>query len=392
MNPIRRALVAAIALAPLASLGQPRFNYSELKPPQPVETQGKIEVIEFFWYGCIHCYNLEPALETWTKKLPPDVAFRRIPAVFNERWAHDAAIFYTLESMGLLEKLHRPLFDAIHRLLHAVDDAFIAATAPARTSAIEQRGRFLRRLVHHRNRGGFETFGRHRPWFDAGADLAKQAQAVFFLLLLMPPVHTNERDDALHVVGVRVTGRGLVHEARFFDAGLRSNCEHHRSHLIDRRDVEVHHDGFLVTAHHDAGQRLVGAGIDFLVGSERRDVDEVSWTGLGDVFQSVAPTHACPAPDDVDHAFQFAVVVRPGLGTRMDRRSAGPDLFRPSRGPTDCRLAVHAGCLGGVGVQLVVAHDADPPITPIPGFTHGKPPECHFAPHRTQAPSPLRGV
>ena len=115
MNPIRRALVAAIALAPLASLGQPRFNYSELKPPQPVESQGKIEVIEFFWYGCPHCYSLEPHIEAWLKKLPPDVEFRRVPAIFSQRWGHDAAIYYTLESMGLLDKLHKPLFDAIHK-------------------------------------------------------------------------------------------------------------------------------------------------------------------------------------------------------------------------------------------------------------------------------------
>jgi thiol:disulfide interchange protein DsbA len=78
--------------------------------------QGKsVEVVEFFWYGCPHCYNLEPLIEAWAKKLPPDVQFKRIPAVFNERWAHDAAIFYTFEAMGVLDKLHRPFFDAIHR-------------------------------------------------------------------------------------------------------------------------------------------------------------------------------------------------------------------------------------------------------------------------------------
>jgi thiol:disulfide interchange protein DsbA len=72
-------------------------------------------VVEFFWYGCPHCYNLEPYIESWLKKLPADVEFRRVPAVFNQRWAHDASIFYTLEAMGLLDKLHRPLFDAIHK-------------------------------------------------------------------------------------------------------------------------------------------------------------------------------------------------------------------------------------------------------------------------------------
>jgi thiol:disulfide interchange protein DsbA len=114
MNRVRRALVATICLAPLAALAQ-RPNYVELNPPQPVETTDKIEVLEFFWYGCIHCYNLEPKLETWLKTLPKDVEFRRVPAVFNQRWADDASIFYAFEAMGLLDKLHRPFFDAIHR-------------------------------------------------------------------------------------------------------------------------------------------------------------------------------------------------------------------------------------------------------------------------------------
>jgi thiol:disulfide interchange protein DsbA len=106
-------LVPLLIAAPLAFA---QGNYTELKTPQPVEAQGgKIDVVEFFWYGCIHCYNLEPALENWVKKLPPDVQFRRVPAVFNPRWGHDAAIFYTFEAMGLLDKLHKPLFDAIHR-------------------------------------------------------------------------------------------------------------------------------------------------------------------------------------------------------------------------------------------------------------------------------------
>ena len=111
----RRTLLVAIALAPLAARAQPRPNYTELKPPQPVETNGKIEVIEFFWYGCPHCYTLEPYVENWSKKLPPDVLLRRVPAIFNDRWAQDAAIFYTFDALGVLEKLHRPFFDAIHR-------------------------------------------------------------------------------------------------------------------------------------------------------------------------------------------------------------------------------------------------------------------------------------
>jgi thiol:disulfide interchange protein DsbA len=107
-------LFGLVLALPLAAAAQP-FQYGEINPPQPAEAQGKIEVIEFFWYGCPHCYTLEPHIEAWLKTLPPDVEFRRVPAVFNQRWGHDAAIYYTLEALGLVEKLHRPLFDAIHK-------------------------------------------------------------------------------------------------------------------------------------------------------------------------------------------------------------------------------------------------------------------------------------
>ena len=109
--------LALAGFAPALSAQQlrPGVDYVVLKPELPVDTPGKIEVIEFFWYGCPHCYTLEPLLEDWLKKLPNDAAFRRVPAVFNERWAKDAAVFYALEATGNLERLHRPLFDAIHK-------------------------------------------------------------------------------------------------------------------------------------------------------------------------------------------------------------------------------------------------------------------------------------
>ena len=114
-----RTLLYALALAPVIALAQaeprPGANYTELKPPLPVETAGKVEVIEFFWYGCPHCYNLEPALESWTKKLPADVEFKRIPAVLSANWEPHARFFYAFEALGVLERMHRPFFDALHR-------------------------------------------------------------------------------------------------------------------------------------------------------------------------------------------------------------------------------------------------------------------------------------
>ena len=120
MKRVVAVLLAAAVLAAAPLAGAQR--YIELKPPQPTEAGGKIDVIEFFWYGCIHCYNLEPALDGWLKTLPADAKFRRVPAVFNPRWEHDARIFYTFEALGLLEKLHRPFFDAIHRDRLRTDD------------------------------------------------------------------------------------------------------------------------------------------------------------------------------------------------------------------------------------------------------------------------------
>ena len=122
MNKLRRTLISAFALAAtpvsLALRAQPRrdVGYSTLGTAMQVEDPAKVEVAEFFWYGCIHCFNFEPALEAWVPKLPPDAYFRRIPAVFGEpRGMHDAAIFYAFEALGLLARLHRPLFDAIHK-------------------------------------------------------------------------------------------------------------------------------------------------------------------------------------------------------------------------------------------------------------------------------------
>jgi len=103
---------AAWTQGPPPALGK---DYYELNPPQPTDAGGKVEVLEFFWYGCPHCYNLEPVIDPWAAKLPADVTFRRVPAVFNENWALAARVHYALEAMGQLDKLHKPFFDAIHK-------------------------------------------------------------------------------------------------------------------------------------------------------------------------------------------------------------------------------------------------------------------------------------
>jgi thiol:disulfide interchange protein DsbA len=114
------------SLAPAAAQQPP--GVVVLDPPLPTDAKGKIEVVEFFWYECPHCYALEPALEAWVKTLPSDVEFRRVPATFNDRWNISARVFYALEAMGLLDKLHRPLLDAIHKdRLRITDEAQLSA-------------------------------------------------------------------------------------------------------------------------------------------------------------------------------------------------------------------------------------------------------------------------
>jgi len=89
-------------------------EYRELCAPQPAESADKIEIIEFFWYGCPHCYNFEPVIEPWAKKLPKDTQFRRVPAIFNDEWEQGARAYYALEAIGEGPRLHKPLFDAVH--------------------------------------------------------------------------------------------------------------------------------------------------------------------------------------------------------------------------------------------------------------------------------------
>jgi len=93
-------------------------HYVRLSTPAPVTLptpDKKIEVVEFFWYGCPHCFNLEPLLESWTKRLPPDVAYRQVPVGFAVPHQVHQKLFYALEEMGQLPTMHRRVFTAIHQ-------------------------------------------------------------------------------------------------------------------------------------------------------------------------------------------------------------------------------------------------------------------------------------
>jgi thiol:disulfide interchange protein DsbA len=112
--------VAGASLVQTPALAQARppvagTDYLVLEKPAPVEAPaGKIEIIEFFWYSCPHCNVFEPALATWIKRAPKDVAVRRVPVAFRDDFVPQQRLYYALEAMGLVDKLHGRVFAAIH--------------------------------------------------------------------------------------------------------------------------------------------------------------------------------------------------------------------------------------------------------------------------------------
>jgi thiol:disulfide interchange protein DsbA len=100
----------SFAVAPEAGI-----NFDKTVQTIPTDNKNKIEVIELFWYGCIHCYQIDPMLSDWVKKLPNDVYFKRMPAIPRPDWAPLARAFYAMGTLGVTEKLHTAIFDAVHK-------------------------------------------------------------------------------------------------------------------------------------------------------------------------------------------------------------------------------------------------------------------------------------
>lgn len=90
-------------------------QYTELSSPVPVSQPGKIEVVELFWYGCPHCYEFEPTINPWADKLPADVNFVRVPAMFGGIWNLHGQTYLALESLKVDHSIHTAVFDAIHK-------------------------------------------------------------------------------------------------------------------------------------------------------------------------------------------------------------------------------------------------------------------------------------
>lgn len=110
-NVIKASLLSLLVLSSVSfAAGK---GYKDLAAPQPTQDPAKVEVIEFFWYGCPHCYQFEPYLEKWHSSLPANVTFIRQPAVFSEVWAKHAKAYFTAEVLGVVDKVHADFFHAI---------------------------------------------------------------------------------------------------------------------------------------------------------------------------------------------------------------------------------------------------------------------------------------
>lgn len=118
---MRKILLIGLSLlfVPFTSLNAADFRegveYELIKPPQPTGDPARIEVVEMFWYGCPHCYQLEPFVKEWKENKPDDVDFVQIPAMLGPRWELLARAYYTAEILDVLDKVHTPLFERIHK-------------------------------------------------------------------------------------------------------------------------------------------------------------------------------------------------------------------------------------------------------------------------------------
>ena len=130
MKPGLVVSLLVMLVVPLVGLGEstapPQYeegtHYVELTIPIRSRDPSKIEVTEYFSYGCPHCYDFDPTIESWTRNLASDIDFNRTPAIWNKDYEVYARTYYTAEAMGVTEKIHTALFKAIHAERRTLND------------------------------------------------------------------------------------------------------------------------------------------------------------------------------------------------------------------------------------------------------------------------------
>jgi len=107
-------MLVSVSIAVAEEIYEEGVHYERVVPAQPTSTVGKVEVLEIFWYGCPHCFRFEPYVERWLKKKPENAQFVRLPGIFRPSWEAHARAYYTAHLLGVFEKVHKPLFNALH--------------------------------------------------------------------------------------------------------------------------------------------------------------------------------------------------------------------------------------------------------------------------------------
>jgi thiol:disulfide interchange protein DsbA len=184
------ALLSLSGLA-LAQKIEEGFDYRVLPVVQPVETKGKVEVIEFFWYGCPHCYDFEPDLSAWVKRQPKDVVFRRVPVAFREDFLPHSQLFYALEAMGKGDAMNEKVMYAMHkenkRLLNESDIADWVASqgidrntflATYRSFAVMSKARAARQLAEAYRIDGVPTIVMQGKYVTSPSIAGTKAKAI----------------------------------------------------------------------------------------------------------------------------------------------------------------------------------------------------------------------
>lgn len=183
------ALAAPHLVIAQANAGAPveGQHYVKLSTPAPVtlpSADKKIDVVEFFWYGCPHCNNFEPLLEGWIKQLPADVSFRRVHVGFGVQHQIHQRLHYALEEMGVLATMHRKVFAAMHapsnrrQLINesevvafgnesGIDGAKLAATM--KSFSVNTKSAKARQLTDAYKIDGVPALGVQGRWFTSGS-------------------------------------------------------------------------------------------------------------------------------------------------------------------------------------------------------------------------------
>lgn len=196
-----------LALSAAATPANPQsgVDYRTLDKAQATDSGSKVEVTEFFWYACPHCYSLEPSLVDWVKKQGDRIVFKRVPVAFRDSFIPQQKLYYTLEALGEVERLHGRVFAAIHTDRQALN------TDAAITDFVVKNGIDKKKFLDTYNSFGVQTKARRAAQMQADYKIdGVPTVAVGGKYLTSPSIvgesMGNQSSSALHAAALQVMG------------------------------------------------------------------------------------------------------------------------------------------------------------------------------------------